>query len=229
MVETSSKSYLHQGSAVVSPNLAEQSVRRSSLALFCRDVTEQFSSGVWSELRHSTFTWRKLVTPYSLNYHSLQLLLCIARADNHTSVPRSLLLSTSPAGWRTRPLTSPLIRRLMALWRETLAIGWSRRSTTWWRCAPWCLCSFSPASTPSYTRGIHPVAYWHVHTKGKKHSPCRFARLHRQEAVSEDLRPLRAHIYCAARLLASVPLLYFPALSAHCPVYLSVTPPPPPL
>lgn len=109
---------------------------------------------------HSIFTWRRLVTPYSLNYHSLQLLLCIATADNHTSVPPSLLLSTSPAGWRTRPLTSPLIRRLMALWRETLAIGWSQRSTTWWRCAPWCLCSFLPASTPSYIRGIYPVAHW---------------------------------------------------------------------
>lgn len=33
------------------------------------------------------------------------------------------------------------------------ATCWSQSSTTSWRCAPWCLCSFSPASTPSYTKG----------------------------------------------------------------------------
>lgn len=66
------------------------------------------------------------------------------------------LFSTSPADWKIHSLTPPPIRQLTRLWRQEIpAVCWSQSLTMWWRCVPWCLCSSSPASTPSYTRGIY--------------------------------------------------------------------------
>lgn len=138
----------------------------------------------------------------------------VARADNHFKkyAFSILFFSTSRVGWRTRPMTSPPIRRQMRLWRAgTLAMFWSQSLTTWWRSAPWCLCSSSPASTPSYTRGNPTLLRTDIHLY-----PCRsgfYFIHHREKCGNTDIT------FIGWTFLSQILQLYFPALSCYPPAH----------